>query len=215
MALIEGNSYFVAEIDVILRESSSDDAEAVNHLLLGDWLRYEGEETTDWAKVRSRGTTGWLPKNAFSEDRHLEVNFVDIGQGDGCHIVTPEDKIILIDSGEGNNMFRFLNWRYNLRRLTVFGVDGVVEGDEGARGPVNLDHVVISHPDKDHYYGFKKIFDHEKLKPLKIYHNTLVERPIKSADKDPGLRYYSKDDLGGYVETEDEAYVWDVITTNQ
>ena len=215
MELKENTNYFISEIDVVLRSSSSNKSKPLNHLLLGDWLSYKGEQTTNWAKVRSRGVTGWLPKSSFSEHRLLEINFVDIGQGDGCHIVTPEDKIILIDAGEGDNMFRFLSWRYNLRRLQVIGVDGVVEGDEKARGPVEFDHVVISHPDKDHYYGFHQIFEHKKVKPLKIYHNGLVERPIKSSDKDPGLRYYSGDDLGGYIESNDEAYVWDVINTNQ
>lgn len=215
MALRRGINYFVSVIDVVLRSSSSDDANAVNHLLLGDWLRFAGEETTDWAKVRSRGNTGWLPKSSFSEKRLLEVNFLDIGQGDGCHIVTPGDEIILIDSGEGDNMFRFLNWRYNLRRLKVIGVDGVKEGDQGARAAVNLDHVVISHPDKDHYYGFRDVFENRKLKPLNIYHNSLVERSVGNGDRDPGLRYYSNDDLGGYVENGDETYVWDVITTNR
>ena len=215
MVLDQNTNYFISDIDVVIRSSSSKQADALNHLLLGDWLRYKGEQTDDWAKVRSRGVTGWLPKSSFSEKRLLEINFVDIGQGDGCHIVTPDDKIILIDAGEGDNMFRFLNWRYNLRRLQVIGVDDVVEGDEKARGPVEIDHAVISHPDQDHYYGFHQIFEHKKVKPLKIYHNGLVERPIKSSDKDPNLRYYSNDDLGGYVETEDETYVWDVINTNQ
>lgn len=215
MALNTRTNYFVSEIDQVLRAAPASDAAAVNHLLLGDWLRYLGEETTEWAKIRSRNTTGWLPKSAFGEQRLLEVNFLDIGQGDGCHIVTPEDQIILIDSGVDDNMFRFLNWRYNLRRLKVVGVDGVVAGEAGTRAPIDLDHVVISHPDKDHYFGFRQIFEHGKLRPRNIYHNSLVERTIDLSDKDPGLKYYSGDDLGGYLQSGGAVYVWDVITTNQ
>ena len=154
--------------------------------------------------------------SSFSDRRLLEINFLDIGQGDGCHVVTPDDKIMLIDAGEGDHMCRFLNWRYNLRRRHVDGADPIVEGEEHVEDPVHLDHVVISHPDKDHYYGFKCIFEQSDVKPLKVYHNSLVERPIKGQDKDPSLKYYSHDDLGGYVETDDEEkYVWDVIGTNE
>ena len=82
MVLDKNTNYFVSDIDVVIRSSSSKKSDALNHLLLGDWLRYTGEQTADWAKVRSRGVTGWLPKSSFSEHRLLEINFVDIGQGD-------------------------------------------------------------------------------------------------------------------------------------
>ena len=152
-----------------------------------------------------------MRKSHFSDKRLLEVNFVDIGQGDGCHIVTPDDEIILIDAGEGTNMYRFLSWRYNLRSLKVIGVDGVVAGDNRARQPVEIKHIVITHPDMDHYYGFKTIFEDHKLKPLCIYHNSIVERPMKAADKVAGLKYYSGDDLGGYLSQNGEKYIWDVV----
>ena len=211
MQLNTNTNYFVSVSDTVLRKSNSKSSTAENHLLMGDWLRYLGDETTNWAKVRCRGCDGWLPKSDFSDKRLLEVNFVDIGQGDGCHIVTPNDEIMLIDAGEGDNMYRFLSWRYNLRNLKIIGVDGITESDEGARPPVNIDHIVITHPDQDHYYGFRDIFEDRKVKPLKIYHNAIVERPIKTEDKDPNLRYYSNDDLGGYLENNGEHYIWDVV----
>jgi hypothetical protein len=39
--------------------------------------------------------------------------FVDIGQGDGCLMITPDDKLFVIDAGAGDNMLRFLRWRFN------------------------------------------------------------------------------------------------------
>ena len=214
MTLVANRSYFVSEVDVVLRDRPTDDSDAKNHLIFGDWLKYLGEEQGAWAKVRCRGDSGWLRKKAFSEERALEVNFVDIGQGDGCHIVTPEDDIILIDSGVDDNMFRFLSWRYNLRGRKVAGVDGVEAGSHGVKPPMDIDHVVISHPDKDHYYGFKDLFESRKVKILNVYHNSAVERPIKAADEDPGLKYYSKDYLGGYLEEGSDKYLWDVVTSN-
>jgi len=215
MPLVKNRSYYVAATDAVLRELADSKSTARNHLIYGDWLSYTGEQNGDWAKVKCRGDTGWLRKSEFSEQRILEVNFIDIGQGDGCHIVTPEDEIILIDAGEGDNMFRFLNWRYNLRGRKVAGVDGVAAGEPGASPPLDIDHVVISHPDSDHYFGFKPVFESRKVSVRNIYHNGIAERPIKPADKNPDLSYPSGDDLGGYVKTADgETYLWDVVASN-
>ena len=214
MALIEGNSYYVSVSSTVLRKSGSKSSTALNHLLLGDWMLYLGEETANWAKMKCRGCKGWIPKADFTENRLLEINFVDIGQGDGCHIVTPEDEIMLIDAGEGDNMYRFLSWRYNLRGRKVVGVDGVQEGDENTSPPMDIEHIVITHPDEDHYYGFRHLFADHKVKPLKIYHSGIVERPISSADKNANLRYYSNDDLGGYLEADDGTFIWDVVHSN-
>ncbi len=215
MELVNNRSYFISDSDVVLRTTNNHKSAARNHLLFGDWLKYLGEQKGAWAKVRCRGDTGWLPKSAFSDQRILEVNFVDIGQGDGCHIVTPDDQIVLIDAGIGDNMFRFLSWRYNLRGRKVAGVDGVTADTARVKLPMEIDHVVISHPDKDHYYGFQDLFDSRKVKIKNIYHNGAVERPISASDKLPGLHYYSSDDLGGYVKQDrSTAYLWDMVSSN-
>ena len=66
----------------------------INQLLWGDWARID-EIDGNWINIRSRGRNGWLHKDKIQYDRLLEVNFVDIGQGDGCHIQTPDDKAII------------------------------------------------------------------------------------------------------------------------
>ena len=157
MPLSTSKSYFVSKPDVYLRSTSSGGSKK-NHLLLGDWLRVLDTTPEGGSiKVRCRGDVGWLRTDEFSEKRALEVNFVDIGQGDGCHIVTPDDDIILIDAGVGSNMNRFLSWRYNLRSRNV---ERAPDFDEDApeQEPWLIDHVVISHPDNDHYYGFLDVF---------------------------------------------------------
>lgn len=121
--LVDQKTYFVSQSSAILYEEKTGiKKQAVNHLLLGDWLKYVGEKhvhkwTTSkgenksitFAKVRARGYDGWLKLEDFDEERSLEVNFVDIGQGDGCHIVTPDDKVLVIDAGIADNMDRFLS----------------------------------------------------------------------------------------------------------
>ena len=215
MSLVTGNSYFISVRDAVLRDDAAENSDPLNHLLFGDWLKFLGEEKNGWAKVRCRNDTGWLRKEWFTAERPLEVNFVDIGQGDGCHIVTPDDEVVLIDAGIGENMFRFLNWRYNLRKRKVAGVDGVEAGDDGVLEPFSINHVFISHPDKDHYNGFQDLFESGKVAVQNIYHNGIVERPISAEDKDPDLRYYSDDDLGGYAQDDQGKYfLWDIVASN-
>ncbi len=212
MALDTSKKYFVSKPHVYLR-SAAGGGRKVNHLLLGDWLAYKGPTKDGWAKVRCRGNVGWLKTTELSEKRALEVNFVDIGQGDGCHIVTPHDDIILIDAGVGTNMNRFLSWRYNLRGRNVERAPDFDPDNSKVKEPWKIDHVVISHPDNDHYYGFLDVFENPKLTFDKVYHNGIVERPAGA--KDPTLHYPKDDDLGGYAKSGTKSYVWDVVATSK
>ena len=159
-------------------------SKAINQLLWGDWARVDGLEG-NWVNIRSRGRSGWVRKENLQTNRLLEVNFVDIGQGDGCHIQTPDDKAVVIDAGEGDNMFRFLSWRFG-RFFSKFTFDAFI----------------VSHPDKDHYNGFARFFEHEKVHVDTVFHNTIVEQVSagKSSlgkEKKVGKRKY----LSGLVKT--------------
>ena len=129
-----------------------------NHLLWGDWAKVEQIDNSG-VKIRARGRSGWVRKENLQKNRILEVNFVDIGQGDGCHIQTPDDKAIIIDAGEGDNMYRFLRWRFGrfIRKFT-------------------FESFIISHPDKDHYFGFQDLLNHPNVHVKTLYHNTIVEQ---------------------------------------
>ncbi len=134
------------------------------HLLFGDYIKILNPEINNKrVYARSRNSNGWVKVSEIQTERVLEVNFIDIGQGDGCHIVTPDDRHILIDAGEYDNMNRYLAWRFNLyqkKRPLAFPFK-----------------VVISHSDKDHYGGFGPIFENDKIRISEIYHNGIVERP--------------------------------------
>ena len=127
----------------------------IKELLFGDYMgAYEkdggGDYDSQWVNgeeyimVHCRNYDGYIKKEEIQFERPLEVNFIDVGQGDGCHIVTPDDEHFLIDAGVSDNMFRFLKWRFNLKKSST---------------PPPPFTVVISHPDSDHYYGFNYIFD--------------------------------------------------------
>lgn len=137
-------------------------SEVLNLLLWGDFVTVL-DETSDpkFTKIRCRGDEGWVLKSKLQNNKLLEVCFVDVGQGDGCLLVTPDDKFILIDAGEGSNMVRFLNWRFNLKDRTV---------------PIPIEMLIITHSDQDHYGGFEDIINHPKLEIRQIYHNGILER---------------------------------------
>ncbi len=142
-------------------------------VLWGDWLMVD--EGHDYNKIGAGWTAiVWAPKtkreiyyikNEHTTDtRPLEIIFLDVGQGDGAVLITPEDdqneKIIVIDAGEGGNMAAFLNGRFKAYR------------------GFNFEAAVITHPDQDHYLGFKDIFADHKIGFKTIYQNGLVERPV-------------------------------------
>lgn len=142
-------------------------------VLWGDWLKLD--ENHDYSQVGPGWTAIiWAPKTKkeiyyintehTTDIRPLEIIFLDVGQGDGAVLITPEDdeneKIIVIDAGEGNNMARFLNGRFKAYR----GFD--------------FEAAVITHPDKDHYLGFEEIFANPNIGFKTIYQNGLVERPV-------------------------------------
>ena len=171
----------------------------LKELLFGDYMRpyitKDGEYEKlkvggkEYVKVRCRNCDGYLLESEMQEERPLEINFVDVGQGDGCHIVTPDDKHFIIDAGEGDNMYRFLKWRFNLRTAKV------------SPPPFT---VIMSHPDQDHYAGFGKIFSltqgtAQQFKIEKIYHNGLVGTP------DSGLAA-----IGTVVSTKEGKFITDL-----
>lgn len=140
-----------------------DGKKGIQHLLWGDWMLLKEGRSGDYRQVHARKVDGWVHKDEIQEERLLEIVFVDIGQGDGCLVVTPEDKHMVIDAGVGDNMARFLNWRYGRFK----------EAWEFECG-------VMSHSDSDHYRGFDKIFETANVRFKTIYHNGIVERAGKN-----------------------------------
>lgn len=165
----------------------------IKELLFGDFMSPQiengeyvtalvgsGKKKEEYIKVHCRNADGWIKRSEMQFERPLEVNFIDVGQGDGCHIVTPDDKHFLIDAGKSDNMYRFLKWRFNLR---------------SAKNVAPPFTVVISHSDTDHYLGFGTIFAKTKEKEpqiqiKKVYHNGMIEGAGASLGTD--IKYNGK-----------------------
>src|SRR5687768_3889671 len=161
---------------------------ALEQLLWGDFVGVRGPRKDGWVRVCTRHVReGWVRENEIQKDRLLEVIFVDIGQGDGSLVVTPDDKHMLIDAGQGDNFIRFLRWRYPqfaTRR--------------------DFESIVISHPDADHYAGFADLFTDNSVNVFvsTIYHNGIIERASEK----------KSETLGPRVKDGDEHYLTDVVT---
>jgi beta-lactamase superfamily II metal-dependent hydrolase len=160
---------------------------AVNQLLWGDWAKVL-DIGGGWVNIRSRRRNGWVPQESLQQKRILEVNFVDIGQGDGTHVQTMEDKAIVIDAGVSDNMYRFLRWRFGrfARRF-------------------KFESFVISHPDLDHYWGFDAFFGHKNVHVGTVYHSTIVEQ-VSNGKSSLGVvkKVKGRNYLSGLVQTKAE-----------
>ena len=142
----------------------------IHQLIFGDWIEIKEpiKKKDGYVYVHCRGNDGWIKENELRNNRVLEVVFVDVGQGDGCHVVTPDDRHMLIDAGVSDNMYRYLKWRFaEFKKEWTF------------------DELVISHPDMDHYQGFQKLAEEPNVFYKNLYHNGLFE--FRDGTSDSGL----------------------------
>lgn len=173
---------FAGKGKVFIRETAEPKGKRKQQVMWGDWMQVlsRGDEANGWLKVKGRGHEGWVTTDEVQTDRLLEVNFVDVGQGDGAFIVTPDDEFAIVDAGVGTHMRRFLSWRFNLQLDRI-----KKEGQRHEVGrTVTMKFGVITHADLDHYEGFRGLFTSAAFKFKSVYHNCLVERPsAKETDK--------------------------------
>lgn len=124
----------------------------VKHFLWGDRVDVL-EEDGDRSRVRGRHRykTCWIDSAALHGEALLEIYFIDVGQGDGILIVTPERKHMLIDGGyprakqnTGKSAADFVDWKF----YADYGDD-----------TIRLDAMMASHNDLDHYGGLDDLLD--------------------------------------------------------
>jgi beta-lactamase superfamily II metal-dependent hydrolase len=101
----------------------------------------------------------------------LKVNCVDVQQGDGSVIESPDGKVILVDGGDNQLFARYLAGRF---RGTT------------AANPREIACILVTHGDADHFAGLPEIFESETnkekrkrlfIQPKRYYHNGIVKRP--------------------------------------
>lgn len=114
-------------------------------LLWGDRVETLGQPAAGRVKVRARGHNGYVNAAHLGDAPLLELYFIDVGQGDGVLICTPDRRHILIDGGyrrsaqpSGKNAADFVDWKF----VKDYG-----------KTRISLDAMVCSHNDADHYGG--------------------------------------------------------------
>ena len=125
----------------------------VRDLLWGDRVQVLQQAGGGMTKVRARHRTDemYVKTAALNGEPLLEFYFIDVGQGDGVLIVTPDRKHILIDGGyprakqnTGKSAADFVDWKFfhDYRKDTIA-----------------LDAMICSHNDEDHYGGLADLLD--------------------------------------------------------
>lgn len=154
---------------------------ASDHVRVGATSMYtEPDGSPRWERVdgflrvpRGSGLVGADLVLERDDNNVLKVEFVDVQQGDATVVESPSGKIILIDGGD-NQLFA----RYLANRL---------KGSKADR-PQEIDAIVITHGDADHFSGLTEIYKSEEhgapykrlyMHPRRIFHNGLVKRPSR------------------------------------
>jgi beta-lactamase superfamily II metal-dependent hydrolase len=129
-------------------------------LLWGDQVQ-TFERSDGRVRIQARGDGGgpqasdrrelWVDEADLGGDPLLEVYVIDVGQGDGVLVVTPDRRHLLVDGGAkresqptGKNAADFVDWKF----FRDYRHDAVV-----------LDAMVISHFDADHFGGLTDLLD--------------------------------------------------------
>lgn len=167
--------------------------ERVRQVLWGDYLRLDpsAPATDSWTYVLwgSRQPERLkIETRLCSPTRPLEIIFVDVGQGDGCVLITPErdgsERIIVIDAGKAHHMAEFLHDRFKI-------IDN--------QANLEFHAAVVTHPDADHYGGFIPIFRDTKAKFRHLYHSGLVERAVSGTFEKLGGKSKTPDEKRSYL----------------
>src|SRR5687768_10699520 len=150
------------------------DGDKVRQVLWGDFLTLDPAASTNpawtfvlWGASSGQPTRLKIKSKFVTDTRPLEIVFVDVGQGDGCVLITPErdgtERIMVIDAGKTHHMAEFLEQRFKI-----------------VKNAANLKFhaAIVTHPDEDHYGGFTPIFRDTQAKFKHLYHSGLVERAV-------------------------------------
>ena len=126
------------------------------------------------AKVSAKGHHIEIKISDLMETPIFCIYQIDVGQGDSALVHTPDDRWLMIDGGpapgdsnSGKGAANFLFWKMFVDQSWKWEFNFNV-------GPFELDALVCTHPDSDHYGGFGPLaekVDSGDLVVNTVYHN--------------------------------------------
>ncbi|RYG30357.1 MAG: MBL fold metallo-hydrolase, partial [Chitinophagaceae bacterium] len=181
--------------------ATSDSSKVLTELLWGDQVvLLSTKKVNGRYNVRARWVkSGYIDPADLGDQPLLELYFIDVGQGDGVLIVTPDRKHILIDGGytrekqpHGKSAADFVDWKF----YEEYGSD-----------TIELDAMISSHPDADHYGGLWDLLNEEKKEELdtkfvkvhNFYH--------------AGVSWWKSDEKKRFLGNKDGGMLHDLIST--
>lgn len=156
-------------------------------------------------KVRGRGTEAWVNKRHLGGEPLLEVYVVDVGQGDGLLVVTPEGHNIMVDGGNirafqngGTNAADFVDWKF-FKDYTSFA-----DRKNPEKSKIALDAMIATHNDIDHFGGLWDLIDQDDKNRAELDASIVTVDEIYHAGlswwfdgyKDPAKKKGAKRSLG-------------------
>ncbi len=161
------------EVTVIDQTSTRIEIETVSFTQKKDGSVLPVKKTAYIEPTKSSGIKPSDIVRPSNQNEVLKVNFVDVQQGDGAVIESPDGKVILVDGGDNQMFARYLAGRFR---------------DTTPDNPKQIDCILVTHGDADHFAGLPEILKSEKnkeerkrffMQPLRYYQNGLVKRPDK------------------------------------
>lgn len=196
------SSVFIDEDFVTVFNQPKKKAKKKVTLAFGDEIELLNESKAGFEKVRVRGYfsrafTGWVkgkPRTYTPAEKGvLRFSMVDVQQGDGLIFETQSGKIVWIDGGDNKLFARHVAARYRHQRSS-------------AAKPLEVDAMIVTHGDADHFEGLNELWRSEKFEgskarksifihPKRVFHNGLVKAP-SSVTESKRFGKTVKDDQG-------------------
>jgi beta-lactamase superfamily II metal-dependent hydrolase len=182
----------------VFRTASDSSEGRIANLLWGDRVRVIGTSGA-FARVKARGREGYVRKSALGGPSLLEVYFIDVGQGDGVLIRTPDHRHVLIDGGfprrmqpSGKNAADFVDWKF----VKDYGGNTIA-----------LDAVIASHNDEDHYGGLSDLLSADPQDAVNLDATSVTVESFYHA----GLSWWKRGESGrtlGDSASSDQGRMW-------